>query len=170
MRTYLKKESSKIAYRRASNGKRFAEKQTTKKGSKIDLTQLDAEDLKKTLEEKLGTELTWDEYSWTATGEFAGCEITLNFVESDKGNKYQLSYAKEGSIHDRSVWEDDNMDDFERDTDAMIVELGDYAENGEVTAEEDNGDLEDEESFEEPEEEEELDFGESAPRWIKGLR
>jgi hypothetical protein len=162
MRTYLRE-------------KRFAEKQTTKKGSKIDLTQLDAEDLKKTLEEKLGTELTWDEYSWTATGEFAGCEITLNFVESDKGNKYQLSYAKEGSIHDRSVWEDDNMDDFERDTDAMIVELGDYAENGETPAEDDNGDLEDEdngtlEDFEEPEEEEELDFGESAPRWIKGLR
>jgi hypothetical protein len=42
MRTYLRE-------------KRFAEKQTTKKGSKIDLTQLDAEDLKKTLEEKLGT-------------------------------------------------------------------------------------------------------------------
>ena len=51
-----------------------------------------------------------------------------------------------------------------------------YAENGETSAEEDNGgDLEDEDSgtledFEEPEEEEELDFGESAPRWIKGLR
>jgi hypothetical protein len=64
------------------------------------------------------------------------------------------------------------MDDFERDTDAMIVELGDYAENGETPAEEDNGDEDNGtlEDFEEPEEEEELDFGESAPRWIKGLR
>ena len=144
--------------------KNLWERQTTKKGSKIDIIQLDAEELKKNLEEKLGTELTWDDYSWTAEGEFAGCKVKLNFIESDKGNKYELSYSREGSIHNRSVWEDDNMEDFDRDVDQMIVELGDY---GDTPAEEEDSDLEDDFESEEAEDdyedngEEELDFGES---------
>lgn len=109
---------------------RFAEKQVTKKGSKVDIVNLDGEELKKSLEDKLGIELNWGDYSWEAKGDFNGIEVYLNFTESDNGNAYEIGYRKDGSIHDRSVWEGKSIEEFEKDSDGLLAELGDYGDVG----------------------------------------
>lgn len=113
----------------------LSERQVTRKGSKLDIQQLEGDELKKVLEEKLGIELQWSDYSWEAKGEYAGCTIILDFIENDRGNSYSLSYFKEGSIHDRSVWEADSMLEFEKDVDEMIAELKDYSNESESVSE-----------------------------------
>lgn len=113
----------------------LSERQVTRKGSKLDVQQLEGDELKRVLEEKLGIELQWSDYSWEAKGEYAGCTIILDFVENDRGNSYSLSYFKEGSIHDRSVWEADSMLEFEKDVDEMVTELKEYSSEGESVGE-----------------------------------
>lgn len=165
------------------NTKHIVEKQTTKKGSKVDAVNLDGEELKAILEEKLGTEFTWSDYTWDATANVNGVDVYLKFVESDNGNSYEIGYHKDGSIHDRSVWKDNSKEAFEADSDALKAELDEYGagdsgfesedtstENDSVENEptEDFGAEDDFESDDTPDEsEEELDFdnfGESVKR------
>ena len=165
------------------NTKHIVEKQTTKKGSKVDAVNLDGEELKAILEEKLGVEFTWSDYTWDATANVNGVDVYLKFVESDNGNSYEIGYHKDGSIHDRSVWKDNSKEAFEADSDALKAELDEYgAGSSDFTSEEEpvenepSEDIESEEDFgadedfesESPDEdEEELDFdnfGESVKR------
>lgn len=160
---------------------RISEKQTTKKGSKVDVTNLDGEDLKAILEEKLGIELNWDDYTWEAKGDFSGVEVVFNFTESEKGNSYEIGYHKEGSIHDRSTWKGDSKDEFEKDADEMLAELGEYkSEDSSVdedgtSLDEPSVDNDDEISLEEPSTDNDddleiLDFGESKKTATKRLQ
>ena len=165
------------------NTKHIVEKQTTKKGSKVDAVNLDGEELKAILEEKLGTEFTWSDYTWDATANVNGVDVYLKFVESDNGNSYEIGYHKDGSIHDRSVWKDNSKEAFEADSDALKAELDEYGAGDSGFASEDTSteddsaesepteDFEAEDDFESDdtpdESEEELDFdnfGESVKR------
>lgn len=161
------------------NVKHIVEKQTTKKGSKVDAVNLDGEELKAILEEKLGTDFTWSDYTWDATASVNGVNVYLKFVESDNGNSYEIGYHKDGSIHDRSVWKDNSKEAFEADSDALKAELDEYGAGDSSFESEDTSDVESEptedsefeddfESDDTPDEsEEELDFdnfGESVKR------
>ena len=166
------------------NTKHIVEKQTTKKGSKVDAVNLDGEELKAILEEKLGTEFTWSDYTWDATANVNGVDVYLKFVESDNGNSYEIGYHKDGSIHDRSVWKDNSKEAFEADSDALKAELDEYGAGDSDFASEDTSSTEDDSVESEPtddfgaeddfesddtpdESEEELDFdnfGESVKR------
>lgn len=162
-----------------NNVKHIVEKQTTKKGSKVDAVNLDGEELKAILEEKLGTDFTWSDYTWDATASVNGVNVYLKFVESDNGNSYEIGYHKDGSIHDRSVWKDNSKEAFEVDSDALKAELDEYGAGDSSFESEDTSDVESEptedsefedsfESDDTPDEsEEELDFdnfGESVKR------
>lgn len=161
------------------NVKHIVEKQTTKKGSKVDAVNLDGEELKAILEEKLGTDFIWSDYTWDATASVNGVNVYLKFVESDNGNSYEIGYHKDGSIHDRSVWKDNSKEAFEVDSDALKAELDEYGAGDSSFESEDTSDVESEptedsefeddfESDDTPDEsEEELDFdnfGESVKR------
>ena len=143
-----------------SVNRKFQEKQTTRKGSKVDIASLDGEELKAKLEEKLGITLEWGDYSWEAKGDFSGIEVVLNFVESDKGNTYEIGYRKGGSIHDRSAWKGDSLEEFERDSDELLVELGDYSDAEAGDSEEDLDD-DSSENVENTDSGDEGDFGEA---------
>lgn len=163
--------------RNISSKKHFAEKQVTKKGSKVDAVSLDGEELKSSLEEKLGITLDWGDYSWEAKGDFNGVEVYLNFTESDSGNSYEIGYRREGSIHDRSVWKGNSVEEFEKDADELVAEVGEYGsaiggedsfeDSGEETevVEDDFGGAEEEEepveNVADEDAEDFLDFGES---------
>ena len=126
------------------NVKHIVEKQTTKKGSKVDAVNLDGEELKAILEEKLGTDFTWSDYTWDATASVNGVNVYLKFVESNNGNSYEIGYHKDGSIHDRSVWKDNSKEAFEVDSDALKAELDEYGAGDSSFESEDTSDVESE--------------------------